>query len=451
MEIEVACPFPGCDHVSRHDDAAIVVELLKIHGLTHSAAATPGGNRNKLKRPTVSLAGTSETWSYFETRWGEYRDGTRLRGDDIVVQLLECCNDDLRRDLTRSNGGSMVGDTEVNVLAAMKALAVRSENIMVARYALHDMRQGREEQIRSFYARIKGQADTCDYRTKCTKSECNEMVDFAGEILRDVLARGIVDDEIQLDLISDQNQKMTIEEMIKFVEARESGKRSASRLLDTPSVIAASSTYRRNKQQEVRTRGTARPDLKPEHTFDPNALCRFCAEKGHGKNAPWGVRKVQCPAFGKRCGKCKIVNHIERACLGKAYARRPTETAETSDEQSGALELCTMVNGPVADINAITLDHHLYDNLCDRWNKRASDPQPYVRVHIGAFEEDYRALGFALRKQVSVAELPAMADTGCQSCLMGIQVAERMGLNADDLIHVTMTMRAANEGGIPIL
>ena len=260
----------------------------------------------------------------------------------------------------------MVGDTEVNVLAAMKAHAVRSENIMVARYALHDMRQGREEQIRSFYARIKGQADTCDYRTKCTKSECNEMVDFAGEILRDVLARGIVDDEIQLDLISDQNQKMTIEEMIKFVEARESGKRSASRLLDTPSVNAASSTYRRNKQQEVRTRGAARPDLKPGHTFDPNALCRFCAEKGHGKNAPWGVRKVQCPAFGKRCGNCKIVNHIERACLGKAYARRPTETAETSDEQSGAFELCTMVNGPVADINAITLDHHLYDNLCDR-------------------------------------------------------------------------------------
>ena len=62
MEIEVACPFPGCDHISRHDDAAIVVELLKIHGLTHSAAATPGGNMNKLKRPTVSLAGTSELY-----------------------------------------------------------------------------------------------------------------------------------------------------------------------------------------------------------------------------------------------------------------------------------------------------------------------------------------------------------------------------------------------------
>ena len=71
MDIEVACPFPGCDHVYRHDDAAIVVELLTIHGMTHSAAATPGGNIN-------------------ETRWGESRDGTRLRGDDIVVQYFWC-------------------------------------------------------------------------------------------------------------------------------------------------------------------------------------------------------------------------------------------------------------------------------------------------------------------------------------------------------------------------
>ena len=110
-----------------------------------------------------------------------------------------------------------------------------------------------------------------------------------------------------------------------------------------------------------------------------------------------------------------------------------------------------MVNGPVADVNAIAVDHHLYDNLCDRWHKRASDPQPYVRVYFRAFEEDYRALGFVPRKRVSAAELPAMADTGCQSCLMGIQMAERMGLNADDLIPVTMTTRAANEGWSAIL
>ena len=34
---------------------------------------------------------------------------------------------------------------------------------------------------------------------------------------------------------------------------------------------------------------------------------------------------------------------------------------------------------------------------------------------------------------------------------MGIQVTERIGINADDPIPVTMTMSVANEGGIPIL
>ena len=69
MVVQATCPFPGCGHVSQNDDASIVVELLKIHGLTHTieAAATSGGKMEKLKRPTISLAGTSETWAYFET------------------------------------------------------------------------------------------------------------------------------------------------------------------------------------------------------------------------------------------------------------------------------------------------------------------------------------------------------------------------------------------------
>ena len=145
------------------------------------------------------------------------------------------------------------------------------------------------------------------------------------------------------------------------------------------------------------------------------------------------------------------IEEMIRSVEARESRREATDTAKTSDEQSAAFELCTMVNGPVADVNTIAVDHHLYDKLCDRWHKRASDPQPYVRVYFRAFEEDYRALGFAPRKRVSAAELSAMADTGCQSCLMGIQMAERMGLNADDLIPVTMTMRAANEGWSAIL
>jgi len=44
-----------------------------------------------------------------------------------------------------------------------------------------------------------------------------------------------------------------------------------------------------------------------------------------------------------------------------------------------------------------------------------------------------------------------MADTGCQSCLIGIQVVEKMGLNTDDLLPVSMRMKAANKNDIRIL
>ena len=57
---------------------------------------------------------------------------------------------------------------------------------------------------------------------------------------RDVLTRGIADAEIQLDLLGDKKQDMTLEEVFQFVEAKEAGKRSASRLIDSHSVEAAS-------------------------------------------------------------------------------------------------------------------------------------------------------------------------------------------------------------------
>ena len=44
-----------------------------------------------------------------------------------------------------------------------------------------------------------------------------------------------------------------------------------------------------------------------------------------------------------------------------------------------------------------------------------------------------------------------MADTGCQSCLVGIKAVSHLGLRAEDLIPVSMKMHAANNNSIKIL
>ena len=49
----------------------------------------------------------------------------------------------------------MTDKTEANILAAIKSLAVREENIMVARVTLNNMHQDQDESIRSFGAQYK--------------------------------------------------------------------------------------------------------------------------------------------------------------------------------------------------------------------------------------------------------------------------------------------------------
>ena len=84
------------------------------------------------------------------------------------------------------------------------------------------------------------------------------------------MIRGLEDPEIQLDLLGDKNQDMTFEEVLRFIEANEAGKRSASRLIDTHGAEAAKSSYNRNKRME-------RIQHEPKAGTSP---CTFCGKKG---------------------------------------------------------------------------------------------------------------------------------------------------------------------------
>ena len=242
----VDCPIPGCEYATPDVDPIIVAALITAHATTHATPSTsgPAARVDKVKRPTISLAGTTEDWKYFLSRWDDYVAATRIIGKDRILQLLECCDETLRKDLTRSTVGSLIERSEADVLQAMRTLAVREENIMIARVALNNMCQDRDETIRSFGARLCGQASVCKFVIDCP--DCNHEVDYTETILRDVLCRGLQDSDIQLELLGHTNQDMTLEEIFRFIEAKEAGKRSATRLLDTQ----ASVRYPKHIQQK---------------------------------------------------------------------------------------------------------------------------------------------------------------------------------------------------------
>ena len=206
--------------------------MLTIHASgAHSPASTSASiaRVERVRRPTIAAAGTHEEWTYFLMRWADYGTATKITGVERSIQLLECCDEELRKDLTRIAGGSLSNKPEDVVLAAIKKLAVREESTMVARLTLTEMRQNRDETIRSFGARIQGQANVCNYSIECPS--CQTQVSYTEHILRDVLIRGIIDPEIQLDVLGHQNQNLSLEKVFQLVEAKEAGKRSASKIL----------------------------------------------------------------------------------------------------------------------------------------------------------------------------------------------------------------------------
>ena len=477
------CPIPDCQFKTQDLEAAQAIIFLQIHATVHQTAApqSQAPAPEKIRRPTISASGTSEEWLYFKNRWTEYKLATKLKDRDIVFQLLECTEDDLRKDLARTYG-SLVGETEDTVLQNIKTLAVRAENLMVARVQLQNIHQDRDEPVRNFCARLRGHAGVCRFQISKT-CVCTEevQIDYSEEIIRDVLVKGLHDEEIRLEILGQPNQMLTLDQTLQLAEAKESGKRSASRLLTSDSrhhdigvSTNATSNYRRRSSTQPNhpNTTTSTQQSNPPNPTNSETRCSHCGKQGHGNGRFAPNRKHHCPAYNHTCRKCGTQHHFETVCKNsKRYNKNPNTTTSSSnaavthtrsyqdevpnDNFFGASaafdELCTVTS--LSNNNSIKLDHHIYNSLCDTWDRRNSDPQPCISISVLAVPSDSANLGVTplFNAPTKSVRYDAMADTGCQSSLAGLELLNTLGLKPSQIIPVHMKMKAANDNNIEIL
>ena len=326
------CPFPNCNFATADISEGLASTMLTIHASgAHAPTPTPApptrdaaqqSRAEKVRRPTISAAGTGEDWKYFTARWDEYTAATGIVAREKVLQLLECCDEELRKDLTRNAGCSLANTAEADVLKAIKLLAVRQENVMVAQDKLWQMQQDHDEPIRTFGARIRGQASMCNFNITCSSATCEQVTSFMDQILRGVLVRGVADYEIRLAILQDINQNMSLEQAFQFIEAKEAGKRSASKMLESQEVAATRSRYRQSKF----------PFKNPADKPPPpqNDICLYCGKSGHGRRETAEVRSKNCP-------HCSIPHHFE--AVKNRGARRPHLVQDTTPKSMPSITL----------------------------------------------------------------------------------------------------------------
>ena len=200
-------------------------------------------------------------------------------------------------------------------------------------------------------------------------------------LLKYVITCNIANSDIQDDILSHTNQDLSLQELIKFIEAKEAGMKSKASLDDYQTSAAMKSSYRKeshrnfnshkgNLQNTANTHkppgttagannsplysGKGRPYGQPNNfnnggysASSKGPICDWCGYPGHGDGSNLDQRTRHCPAFGQQCNYCKRYNHFKTKCRVKpSKSKTSAVSTEADDEQQGAFLIYTIHTSP---------------------------------------------------------------------------------------------------------
>jgi hypothetical protein len=223
-------------HRRDHRDvkAALVAQNVRVGLLQAAAAPLPalggaGGGREDKKsrtaraeRPALEHGISEADWITFEKNWTRYKRISRITDvQDIVDEVWECMSAGLRNVCAYAQMEEN-SNTELELLAGVKRLAVRAHNTLIA--------QERDKAAISYAARLCGKSALCNFKMNC--SGCSIKISYWEKVMAHQFVHGLIDSTIQekvLDKASD-GQELTLKDLIGYVESQECGKRSQALL-----------------------------------------------------------------------------------------------------------------------------------------------------------------------------------------------------------------------------
>ena len=200
------CPAENCTFQTEdYTEAVLAATMLSSHvTISHSNQPAPVDKAARVEKPSISTEMTTRAWVNTVRYWKIYKKAANLKESELATHLIACFDQDLRERLMNSYS-NIENESEEETLKKIKQMSVKSESIIVAQVNHMKCTQGRDEPVRSFYARLKGQANVCDYTVKHTINGTEHIVSFEEKILRQILATNIADNEIQTELLSQLN------------------------------------------------------------------------------------------------------------------------------------------------------------------------------------------------------------------------------------------------------
>ena len=405
----------------RQDHHSISSDVVRGGG--GSSEGVSRGRLAKLDRPKISENCSQQDFEFFKTEWQAYHDSNGEQPEKIMKeQLLQCAEESLRKTIRYSVGLRMQDITLASLMEEVKIAAVERQSDMLNEVRLMEAKQERGEPVRKFLARLRGLADICQIKVTCA---CGETPSYADKIIHTTLVKGLVDNETKGEILS-KVDKLTLEQTVAFVEARETGQRSLAGL--------GGPTLAGQQVHAVRDYSESK--------------CWRCGETGHTP------RFKGCKAIKSTCKKCNKVGHFARCC------KEETERVKTNANRINMFGMKLYSRKMSKGIESVKLKNEVFFKSTKKFEPKAAKPSPMVqitiRVDVEAYFNHQPQLNCKLQpcfldkfrrrgSPIMPYMIKAITDTGAQANVMGDKHLKEIGMDTTCLYPTSVTMDCPND------
>ena len=207
---------PPAPAASIADLQNILHQMLNFQNtsLHHPPQTSTGQNRSKTKpeRPKIKQNSSDGDWQLYLDSWRRYKQMCKLTDATEIRNELRCtCTQDVNQLLFDIVGPEQLDlCTEAELLSYIKSVAVQGSHKEVHRQKFQTLKQDKGQLITSFLAKLKSQAQLCDFNVTCTNPLCLRSVSYATNMVAGQLIAGLYNTEHQARILAEAASLTTL-------------------------------------------------------------------------------------------------------------------------------------------------------------------------------------------------------------------------------------------------
>ena len=140
----------------------------------------------------------------------------------------------------------LTSTSESDLMSHIKLVAVKGVHTEVLRQTLHAMKQSEGKAITHFLARLRSQANFCNFIVQCSNTAmCMQKVSYAEDMIAGQMIAGLINTEHQGKLLAPEATLMTFQQKFDLLVSLETTDKSTSKLQVPPTGSRCNATLGR--------------------------------------------------------------------------------------------------------------------------------------------------------------------------------------------------------------